>query len=99
MIHLKKSDFCEIHKIKSIITIVLLLIEYIACNCGPPGNSIGAKINVNSSIILEGNSVQYDCRNDLDEYIVYGQSRTCIKGKWSQRIPKCGKNLTFKIIV
>jgi hypothetical protein len=86
--------------VKSIvITIVLLLIEYIGCNCGPPGNSIGGQIYGYSSIIAEGNIVRYECRNDLDEYLVYGQSRTCIKGKWNQRIPKCGKNFAFKIIV
>jgi len=86
--------------VKSIvITIVLLLIEYIVCNCGPPGNSIRGQIYGYSSVIQEGNSVQYDCRNDLGEWLVYDKIRTCTRGKWNQRIPKCGKNLTLKTIL
>jgi len=79
------------------IIILLLLIQYIDCNCGQPGKPSEAIIYGNSSNNKEGVSVSYECEHKLE--MVYGYTRTCVRGKWNSRVPKCGKNINIKFIL
>jgi len=78
------------------VLLLLLITEYVSCDCGPPGIPFGAEISRNSSISREGDIVLYKCKNKLK--LVYGDERNCNNSKWSGRVPKCGKNLIMRVI-
>jgi hypothetical protein len=79
-----------------------LLIQYMSCECGEPGLPFGGSISGYkphsiSSIINyywsygERLEIIYSCSYGTIPF--YDMNRHCIKGKWTGRVPKCGKYL------
>ncbi len=73
-----------------LVTVVFVsLLKCMNCDCGPPGIPLEGSINteVNSSF-PENFIIEYKCERGLK--LFYKSSRTCIEGKWTGRVPKCG---------
>ena len=71
------------------------MIQHIGSTCGPPGIPVGADIMGYSSTSGEEQTIQYQCKPEFKQ--IYGQKRTCRRGKWTPRLPKCGKLFVIKI--
>jgi hypothetical protein len=86
-------SFCQI---LSLVTIVFIsLLKCINCDCGPPGIPYCGFIYVENIFdFQEDFIVEYNCNDQLT--LIYNSSRICRKGKWTGRVPKCGKH---KILV
>ncbi len=79
------------------IIVLQLWIQKISCDCGPAGlsdrfyirggniNGEGRSINPENSVVSYGDLL---CHNE----IYYDTTRTCTKGKWTGRQPKCGNS-------
>ncbi len=65
----------------------LMSIHLISCNCGQPGKPFGANIwRYNSSRV---DTVLYMCSHGFTRF--FDEHRYCVRGKWTRRVPKCGK--------
>ncbi len=81
----------EITKMLFLKVIVLqLLMRNLRCDCGKAGNTHSSyKIGTMPAINPEDSQVRYyDCRKG--SILFYDKVRTCKKGKWTGRAPKCG---------
>ncbi len=67
----------------------LLFIQYINCDCGPAGKPFGTHIYGFRSFSPEKSWLHYECENEFRHLYVVDK-RTCIRGKWTGRAPKCG---------
>ncbi|CAG2116036.1 unnamed protein product [Medioppia subpectinata] len=63
------------------------MFKYVRNSCGPPGVPEGADIYGQSATANEGQVVNYECKDHLKQ--VYSKVRTCWKGRWTPRSPKC----------
>jgi hypothetical protein len=86
-------SFCQI---LSLVTIVFIsLLKCMNCDCGRPGIPYhGFIIAENKSDFPENFIVNYKCNDPFT--LSYNSTRICRKGKWTGRVPKCGKH---KILV
>jgi hypothetical protein len=73
-----------------LVTIVFIsLLKCMNCDCCPPGIPFGGNITTEmKSIFPENFIIEYKC--ELGLKLFYKSSRTCIEGKWTGRVPKCG---------
>ncbi len=80
---------------KVIVLILQLLIQKLNCDCGQPGLTFLSPIIGNTAKNYpEGRQVTYECL--WGSMLFYDKVRTCINGKWTGRVPKCGNLLIHK---
>ncbi len=74
----------------SLVTIVFLsLLKCMNCDCGRPGIPLSGFITTEiKSRFPENFTIEYKCVRGLK--LFYKSNRTCIEGKWTGRVPKCG---------
>ncbi len=65
----------------------LISIQLISCNCGQPG--IPFEANIWRDNISGVDTVLYKCSHGFT--LFYDEHRYCVRGKWTGRVPKCGK--------
>jgi hypothetical protein len=59
------------------------------CDCGSPGIPKSGFITTGiKSRFPEDFTIEYKCERRLK--LFYKSNRTCIEGKWTGRVPKCG---------
>jgi hypothetical protein len=81
----------------STINVFILMMPYLSCDCGPFGYTPYHKLYNYRNVSSESSEITYYCfRNDFSEF--YKAYRKCIKGKWTGRVPKCGKYKTIKFL-
>ena len=86
------------------------LFAFIRSDCGFPGIPNGADIeNLEDLKYYENTTVIYRCKNPKDRTLSLvpndladrdpftGYMRTCVKGKWVEPLPRCGKYLLFSL--
>jgi hypothetical protein len=85
------------------INVFILGMPYLSCDCGPFGYTPYHEFDddtQNRNVSSESSEVRYYC---LDSYgfnardSFYNEVRNCIKGKWTGRVPKCGKYKAIKL--
>ncbi len=78
---------------------------YLSCDCGPFGYTPYHELEYdtkNRNISSESSKTRYFCLNSDfigGQYNSFYEEavRNCIKGKWTGRVPKCGKYQTIKL--
>ncbi len=83
--------FLLLSKKLCLVTIVFLsILKCMNCDCGRPGipndGFITTEIKSSNS---ENFTIEYYCK--FGQRIFYKSSRSCREGKWTGRVPKCGK--------
>jgi hypothetical protein len=85
--------FSSLSQKLSFVTIVFIsLMKFMNCDCGPPGiPSNGSILTEYSPSYPENFKIEYKCNGKQDQ-LAYNSTRICRKGKWTGRVPKCGKS-------
>jgi hypothetical protein len=78
------------------INVFILMIPYLSCDCGPFGYTPYHKLHEYRNVSSESSEIDYSCFGGEYE-LFYKNKRNCIKGKWTGRVPKCGKYKTIKL--
>ncbi len=77
-------------KLCSVTIIFVSLLKCMNCDCGRPGIPSLGSINTEiKSRFPEYFNIEYKCESGKE--LIYNANRICRKGKWTGRVPKCGK--------
>ncbi len=63
--------------------------QVFAIECGLPGIPLNSKINETKSKYSDGSKIEYKCEFE-DMSLIGDRIRTCVDGKWTGSIPRCG---------
>ena len=82
--------------------LLIFSVSKVRGNCGQPAShpQIWTHGSLDFDVAKEGHRLQFECEDALSSrygkaLMAYKDERICTRGKWSPRMPKCGKLVIF----